>query len=368
MTTQMYQWGIINDGQRRQCHRPVLTICPPRLESHFEQVACGTNFTLVLHSPTHRVLVVGDEPKYGRLGLGDEQSIATSLTFIRGDLPAIGFISCGPATSVLLTRDQREVWAFGKGIGPTSKAIYRSEEPITHCACNENSILLVLNARSLVERRFNRSGFTTDWTRVYHSNDRIRHFDFGSALHGFVTEEGHIFLWGTNVPTGPPASEEHFRQVSITAPLQRDLIDDRPVHISCSRGQFHSHALVLTEQGSIYSMGSNYKCKLGLDKSLLFTGQWTLIELSLPCSFRKLAAGGIHSSALTNDGRVFTWGCGSDGRLGHGESEGHRYLYKESEPRSVETLSQFETVDLATSYYHMAAIVSARRKESTPVE
>ena len=39
-----------------------------------------------------------------------------------------------------------------------------------------------------------------------------------------------------------------------------------------------------------------------------------------------VCAGGIHSSAVTVDGGVFTWGCGSDGRLGHPEAEGHRYL------------------------------------------
>ncbi len=43
-----------------------------------------------------------------------------------------------------------------------------------------------------------------------------------------------------------------------------------------------------------------------------------------------MVCGGIHNSALTLDGRVFTWGCGSDGRLGHLEYEGHTFLYKES--------------------------------------
>lgn len=367
MKTQVYQWGIINDGQRRRsCHLPLLTSCQQaaRLEGHFEQVSCGTNFTLVLHS-THRVLVVGDEPKYGRLGLEDEQSIATTLTFIRGDLPPIAFISCGPATSVLLSQDQRQVWAFGKGIGPTSQLIHQSEsEPISHCACNENSILIVLNGLSIEERRFNRSGFTTNWTRVYQSNERIRQLDLGSSLHGFVTDEGHVYLWGTSVPTGHSASEEHFTEVPIRAPRQRDLPNEqRAVQISCSRGQFHSHALLLTEEGSIYAIGSNYKGKLGIDNSSFFTGQWTLINLSPACSFQRLAAGGIHSSALSVDGRVFTWGCGSDGRLGHSESEGHRYLYKESEPRSVDALTPFASLSLASSYYHMAVVVNSTKSK-----
>ncbi|CAF3781824.1 unnamed protein product [Rotaria sp. Silwood1] len=70
-----------------------------------------------------------------------------------------------------------------------------------------------------------------------------------------------------------------------------------------------------------------------------------------------IAAGGIHSSALSTDGRVFTWGCGSDGRLGHAEAQGHRYLYKEHEPRSIDLLNNQQVLSISTSYYHMAAIL-----------
>ncbi len=37
-----------------------------------------------------------------------------------------------------------------------------------------------------------------------------------------------------------------------------------------------------------------------------------------------ISCGGIHSSAVSAAGHVFTWGCGSDGRLGHPEAAGHR--------------------------------------------
>ena len=118
----------------------------------------------------------------------------------------------------------------------------------------------VLNGLSIEERRFNRSGFTTDWTRVYQSNETIRQFDLGSSLHGSSLNKVHVYLWGTNVPTGHTASEEHFTEVPLRAPRQRDLPNEqRPVQISCSRGQFHSHALLLTDEGSIYAIGSNYK-------------------------------------------------------------------------------------------------------------
>ncbi len=51
---------------------------------------------------------------------------------------------------------------------------------------------------------------------------------------------------------------------------------------------------------------------------------------------KKVICAGIHSALLTEDGRLYTFGCGSDGRLGHPEYEGFTYLYKESFPKLVE--------------------------------
>ena len=362
MRSNLFQWGIIYDhrNQKRiKSHLPTESSIKEKSSVNMIQIACGTNFTIVLNSDG-RILVVGDEPKHGRLGLGDQTTIAPQLTYINNDLPPMDFISCGPATTILVTQNRRELWAFGKGIGPIVTRIYQNEKIITHCACNENSILIVIDGSHIEERHFNRTGFINDWTCVYripNSNDRIQDLDLGSSLGGFITQLGHIYLWGIQVPRGRNTTEEQFINISIESPYQVDLIVDQPMKISCSRGQFHSHALLLTEQGSIYSIGSNYKGKLGIDKSILFTGQWMLIKLTIPYRFQMIAAGGIHSSALSTDGQVFTWGCGSDGRLGHVESENHRYLYKETEARVVESLMAHRCIAIATSYYHMAAIV-----------
>lgn len=55
--------------------------------------------------------------------------------------------------------------------------------------------------------------------------------------------------------------------------------------------------------------------------------------------------------AAVGSGSLFTWGCGSDGRLGHPEVEGHRYLFKEPLPRKVDTLEGHNVIDISCSYY-----------------
>ena len=70
---------------------------------------------------------------------------------------------------------------------------------------------------------------------------------------------------------------------------------------------------------------------------------------------RKVLSCGIHSAILTTQGFVYTFGCGSDGRMGHPEYEGNIYLYKESRPKKIEALQGVE--DVQSSYNHMVALV-----------
>ncbi len=45
---------------------------------------------------------------------------------------------------------------------------------------------------------------------------------------------------------------------------------------------------------------------------------------------KAIHCGGIHTAVLDINGGIWTFGCGSDGRLGHPESDNHTYLYKYS--------------------------------------
>ena len=75
------------------------------------------------------------------------------------------------------------------------------------------------------------------------------------------------------------------------------------------------------------------------------------------CTFnvviRKVACGEEHSSFITNNGSVYTMGSNVDGRLGIGD----RTMKLSSTPCLVEGLSWFKAVDVSCGWGHTAVII-----------
>lgn len=128
------------------------------------------------------------------------------------------------------------------------------------------------------------------------------------------------------------------------------------VSVSCTRGEKNAHSMAATEDGRVFTWGAGYKGKLG------HYSQWShadaadepvprqIKDIQIPVT--KVLAGGIHSGILNKNGQILTFGCGSDGRIGHPESTDHRYLYREGFPRKIETLNGYFAIDASFSYYH----------------
>lgn len=172
---------------------------------------------------------------------------------------------------------------------------------------------------------------------------------------GFISREGQLYTCGK----GSDGALGHGvdKRDRLEPCLVENLLEYRVTDVSCSQGEHHLHTLMATDEGHVYSCGDGYKCKLGHgdDKS-----RDTPIRID-PVHFKgwsitSVACGGIHSAALASGEGVFTWGCGSDGRLGHPEAHGHRYLFLSNVPRLVEGLGDWKPFAVSCSYYHTAAL------------
>ena len=66
--------------------------------------------------------------------------------------------------------------------------------------------------------------------------------------------------------------------------------------------------------------------------------------------FKAICIGQSHCLALTKSGAVFSWGAGLNGRLGHGDLIGSAF------PEQIKALSHLVIIDIACGDSHSAAI------------
>ncbi|KAM7290215.1 E3 ubiquitin-protein ligase HERC2 isoform X3 [Ixodes scapularis] len=124
----------------------------------------------------------------------------------------------------------------------------------------------------------------------------------------------------------------------------------KPLHIAGgSKSLF-----IVSHDGKVYACGEGTNGRLGLGhcNNVSFPRQLTALGQYV---VRKVAvhSGGRHALAQTVDGKVFSWGEGDDGKLGHG----NRMSYEK--PRLIEALKSKRIRDISCGSSHSAAITSS---------
>jgi len=139
------------------------------------------------------------------------------------------------------------------------------------------------------------------------------------ALHSVArTENGAVYAWGENangqLGNGRRTDSDVPVEVDMSGVLEGKLIID----VAAGAG----HTLALAADGTIYAWGDNSSGQLG---------NGTAGDSSVPVAVSvggalagkvvtAIAAGKAHSMARTADGLVYSWGEGSNGELGTGNS------------------------------------------------
>lgn len=381
----VYSWGFgkygqLGNGQTVTAETPQLVKLPKSTTPL--QISCGAHSTLLLCEiassdvKKERRLLACGWGKYGRLGTGSEEDHAYPTLIPLTATPEK--ISAGFWHAACLTTEgYLYVWGYNKthnvlglitGAAPIQCVpVQVPTDPalkFKHVSCGYNFTYAVgvdgscwswgvgshgtLGHGDTLER--------TAPTRLeVPENEQILFVDCGYCHVAVVSENGKLFTagHGGDGALGLGGKLDRNKLCHVTA-LDGITIDNA----SCSLGERHGHTLVCTKTGEVFSWGDGYKGKLG-------HGDQESKELPTkinPASFggeyvKTVKCGGIHSVAVTCEGGVFTWGCGSDGRLGHPESKGHRYLFRSDIPRKVDGLSKPSSV-VDCSYYHTVALCS----------
>lgn len=170
----------------------------------------------------------------------------------------------------------------------------------------------------------------------------VRQVAAGGTHSVVLTEDGHVWTWGQPWPPGD------IKQISTPMRVQ-GLENVRLIAV----GAFHN--LALLEAGEVWAWGNNEYGQLG-------TGDTQ--PRALPVAVKGLdglvlvdiAAGGWHSMALTADGEVYAWGRGEHGRLGFGEDKSSKMV-----PQRVQLLVGKTILQVSCGGTHSVALSDTGR-------
>lgn len=158
-----------------------------------------------------------------------------------------------------------------------------------------------------------------------------------------LTSIGVVFLWGTGGSTGAAVAAP--RGDFLPQPLQFLPIHAKVRDISCGLG----HALFLEQNGRVYSWGNGGNGRLGHGDSQ-DRAEACLLDSLFDEDIVRVQCGASHSLALTRQGRVYTWGKNSQGQCGLGNMED---VFK---PQLLKRLQDQVVVQLTAGWEHSIAL------------
>ncbi|CEM11562.1 unnamed protein product [Vitrella brassicaformis CCMP3155] len=135
----------------------------------------------------------------------------------------------------------------------------------------------------------------------------------------------------------------HFTQVWLTEPGSSSVATGRLLvkQVACS----DYHTLALTEGGKVFTWGSNSNAKLGhpvrlsprYDGCSQPTLVTTLADQSIAVA--SIACGDAHSVALAENGKVWSWGCTRNGSLNYGQCGHNSHTKPTHTPTPIQALA-----------------------------
>ncbi|CAH2052952.1 unnamed protein product [Thlaspi arvense] len=169
-----------------------------------------------------------------------------------------------------------------------------------------------------------------------------------------VTRQGEVFTWGEEAG----GRLGHGIQVDISRPKLVEFLALTNIDfVAC--GEYHT--CVVSTSGDLFSWGDGIH-NVGLLGHGSDISHWIPKRVSGPLEglqVLSVACGTWHSALATANGKLFTFGDGAFGVLGHGNRESVSY------PKEVQSLNGLKTVKVACSVWHTAAIVEVMSQTGT---
>ncbi|KAK5582365.1 hypothetical protein RB653_003948 [Dictyostelium firmibasis] len=297
-----------------------------------EKVVGGRSFSLVL-TREGKVLGFG-ENNFGQLGLGDTRNRTTPTPIETLNNQNIIDIGVGLDHSMAVTKAGH---VFGWGYNVEGQIGQKVVE-YTRMASTTETIDGEEEHQSLREQMVPDVEYTQPTLVPGLEQIKISKVFCGYDTSFLLSARGNVYSFGSNeIGTLGLGSELKGR---VTKPTKVKLPDNNEKIRMLSSGA--SHTLFLTNGGNVYSCGWGTEGRLGLGMDTSNRDSPTLVKWFAENNIKivKVAAGGSHSIALDNQGRVYSWGNGSNGKLGHGNES------DENLPKQIHFFDGSNAVDI----------------------
>ncbi|XP_052295768.1 PH, RCC1 and FYVE domains-containing protein 1 isoform X2 [Citrus sinensis] len=148
---------------------------------------------------------------------------------------------------------------------------------------------------------------------VWHTAAVVVATDSSSSSPSGSTSCGKLFTWGD----GDKGRLGHGdKEPRLFPECVAPLIDENICQVACG----HDLSVALTTSGHVYTMGSTAYGQLGVPVADGLVP--TRVDGEIAESFvEEVACGAYHVAALTSTSKVYTWGKGANGQLGHGDKD-----------------------------------------------
>ncbi|KAI9538030.1 hypothetical protein NQZ68_019371 [Dissostichus eleginoides] len=163
-----------------------------------------------------------------------------------------------------------------------------------------------------------------------------------------LTKDGQVYTWGQGSRGQLGLGE---RQPSATSPQHLNALSAVPlVQVAAGGGQ----SFALSVSGALFSWGSNHCGQLGLGDTTDRHTPTPVHCLNLKKTTH-ISCGKDHTATLTKDGAVFTFGSGEHGQLGHNS------FRDELRPRLVAELWGPKVTKIACGRHHTLVLTDSKR-------
>ncbi|KAG3015767.1 hypothetical protein PC121_g13644 [Phytophthora cactorum] len=311
------------------------------------------------------------------------QAAARALENRRKAQGSVYFCEAHPGADLVDIRPLRGHHITSIAAGSESNAVYALDGARGAAwLCRTGGLASQVGLCSHVHRRdeFEPTPRESHWlaTPVFLHTLRAEHVDRVYVARGHamaLAKAGELFSWGDNAHGALGFPAESAAQVARNRATVVGTLSNYQA-VAATVGGHHSIAVcdhVAGHDGVVFCWGSNSHGQLGFSSSSSNTpadGPAKTSPTTFPrpavmhqvaalrsVSVRQVACGGLHSLALTTDGKVYSWGCSDGGRLGQGRVP--KRTSDVSEPALVRgKLSNLVALTIACGAWHSACIAA----------